>query len=419
MDIGKTNGNGVSFKIDERILIPNVTAGITVESLVERALVHLYSGQDFEHSLSFLSSEEMARKMFDQVFDEVLCQVPEMNGKSTEQDYDQATVDYEITKIITQFDGAHPSNLIYNRLIALLSKFPYCETIESITRRSEEFIKKLHEILVFILKKKRENIHRTGVAQFLYEFGHDDELKDLEGGNLDPERMISLVLERNSANFELVPSGEGGRFKCHRIRIKLPKEDGTEETEWYYTSMVIKAMKELAGSSNGQLGIFTNFRKEHDLVRGHFGDEYVPETHFRNTRNGGERMIAEHDGLNKYLVFQEYVAGQSILSACQDPFLAEHLARILPQYIELYEAMEDTHKRVIDCSSIAKRNVLVRRRLNSRDEDELRVWIVDTNNLITVDSAKYKKLFVDRHTGEQHYLRRLRAIVANGGQLVD
>ncbi len=397
-------------KTEPRIVLTEMAEDITLEGFIERSLVHLIHSDNLDDSLEKLRSEESAIAIFEFIIERLQASVPlsrEAPPAVTEKDIQYCFVD----DIISNYDGFDKSNLFFRKLKELLETFPYEVTLRAILQRRDQFILKILVLLRFISEKKKSRLElgQSGVDQFMYNFGNDNDLLDLEKGNVSQLELIAKILESRSADIELIPCGEGGRFRCYRVKIKARGQVGVE---WDYTDVVIKVMKDLV-AQKAQFGLFAQFKKEHGLVLNHYGDDYVLDTHFHDPQRRLPVFSSRHENINRHLVFQEYVNGESILGACRDPFLAQHLLNVLPKYIALYESMAETHGKAIDCASIAKRNVLVRRGLNPsrNDKDDLSIWIVDTNNLISVDSAKYRKLFIDRHTGENHYLARLRQFV--------
>lgn len=397
--------------LEKLILSPGALEDLTLEGLVERSLVHLIPSDNIDDSLDKLRSENSAKAIFDLIISHLETAVP--LSRETPPDFSEKDIEAcFIDDIVTNYDGFDRSNLLFKKLKELLVAFPYEATMRAILHKRDQFVLKIHILLRFISEKKRARLalSQSGVDQFMFNLGSEADLLDLEKGNLSPTKVITKILENRRSDIELIPCGEGGRFRCYRLKIKARGQVGVE---WDYTDLVVKVMKDLVAQQS-QFGLFMQFKKEHELVLGHYGEKYVSETHFNDARNKNPAFMANSQNINSQVVFQEYVNGESILGACRDPFLATHLLNVLPGYIDLYESMADTHGKIIDCASIAKRNVLVSRGLNPKrkdNEDDLNIWIVDTNNLIQVDSVKYRKMFVDRHTGENHYLARLRQFV--------
>gem|GEM_PF-5201531 len=403
------------FDIDQHILTPNFASGLTLEDFIERALVHMFAGGDFNESLSILSSEKTAAKIFDYIVEQVQQGIPLTENGTPPELTDKVLDDDFIAEIIDDYDGFHKSDLLFHRLKELLEVFPHPITLRAILRNRENFIEKIKVLISFIVQRKQSATHHSGLEQFVYDFGEDRDLQSLERGDMNAATIIESVMHKKSGDIQLVPCGEGGRFKCYRVKIRRKGKVGIA---WEYTDLVVKVMKPIIRSQTGMQGEFAKFHREHELTVSSFGDLYIPDTHFSKMgRDGIKPLQAMHPELDRLMVYQEYVNGESVLGACKDPFLATDLVDVLPAYIELYEQMAAIHGKVIDCASIGKRNVLVRRKLIPRSKttpihrDELRIQIVDTNNLITVGSAVYEKMFVDRHTGENHYLRRLQQYV--------
>lgn len=416
-------GNESSSIIEPYVLGPHFAEGITLEDLIDRSLVHLYGTNDFANSVESLSSPETAEEIFNFIMQKLEETVP-LNTTTVPPDLTEKSLqEYFINDVVNEYDGFHKSNLLFNRLREILEAFPYPVTLQAIKRKREDFVEKIHVLMSFIIRKKHASHHHSGIAQFTEDFGSDPDLLALEKGDIDPVTVIENAIKHRSGEIELVPCGEGKRFKCYRVKLR---KKGKVGIEWDYTDLVIKVMKPIV-AERAMSGKFNEFQREHGIVQKAFGETYIPDTHFNDKNHRQDPLSKRHPELSRFMVYQEYVNGESILGACKDPFLADHLAAVLPSYVELYMAMRDTHQRVIDCSSIAKRNVLVRRRLAPLDNpsqdpsnpqspeikrrDELRIQIVDTNNLTIVGSRAYERMFIDRKTGENHYLRRLQQYI--------
>jgi hypothetical protein len=300
-------------------------------------------------------------------------------------------------------------DLLYAKLGELLTAYPHDVTLRTIRGRKEDISEKIKAILKFILDKKRFSVGESGLVTFVHDFGADAEALELEKrGRITPE-ILENILSRRAKEIELVECGEGERFIAYRIRFRKKGKPGVK---WDYSDLVVKVMKDIAHKGTTKLDILKRFEMEHGLVLGAFGDNHVPDTSFRHS--GKITNFTAEFGLNSGLCFQEFVNGLAINEACMDRFLAERLEKALPGFTKRYEEMMRTRRKVIDCLSTGKEDVLGRRRVDKRGKDHVQLCIIDTNNLYEVGSARYNKAFLNTDTGGNRYLEELRTLIARG-----
>lgn len=383
------------------VLTPSAAYALTLEDYVERTLVHLHGRRDLEESIRHIASDDNAKDVFDFILGELELAVPVPNKHPS--DVTEQGINEFIDGVIEEFDGFHKDDLLYTKLKELLECFPYEITIKAIRARGDDFGEKIRALLRFIMNKKKGSLADSGFKNFISDFGQDTDSKQVEKRRIIGPEMIEGILNRRIDDVDLVFLEEGERFQAFRVRIR---REGKVGVKWDYTDLVIKVMKDITHDKNKKAPL-GSFEDEHRLVLGEFGRDFVPDTLFRG--HGVDTPLIAKFGLNQALIFQEYINGLSIFQACRDPFLAGHLADILPTYVRLYDKMMTTRKKVIDCVSTRAEDALVRRRLNNRQKDTLQICIIDTNNLHDVGSKRYERLLGGN--GSNAYLEELRNII--------
>lgn len=388
-------------EIVQSILTQNFTRSKTLEDFVERALVHLIRWNSLDESYALLSSDETAELITDAILVEL-----EVNSSLASDVCVVATddeIDQYIDSALVYYDGFSKDKLLYQQFHELLQLAPHASTLKRIKNKRCQIAKKFKKLLAYIVERRRKRGQATSVQAFLTDLSSDEGLRAIESGEKSDSTVLGELIVTLRDRLDFVFCGEGGRLKAYRLRVK--KEGRVRNgVEWEFEDLILKRMKK--PDSGRSVGQFFKYKKEHEIVASHFPG-HVPATHFLKLG----RPIRNGEGVeSRFFVAQEFVNGVNILAACLDPFLAAQLQMRLSTYLDRYLAMQRETGFTIDCSSTAKRNVLVRRRLIG-SQDVLGVDVVDTNNLIPVDSARFRKLYIDRKTGEQHYVASLRDFI--------
>ena len=391
-------------EIVQSILTQNFTQSKTLEDFVERALVHLIRWNTLNESYALLSSGETAELMTDVLLADVEANFTPGFGACTASSNNE--LDDYLDHSLNEYDGFSKDKLLYLQFKELLEMEPYPNTLKRIKGKRCQIAKKINKLLSYIVDRRKKRGRATSVRAFLEGRGKDEDLRAIESGEKTEDTVLSELIVRLHNRLDFVFCGEGGRLRAYRIRVQR-EEKKQGEVKWDFEDLILKRMKE--PDSGKSIGQFFRYANEHKIVAEHFPG-HVPTTYFLKL----DRRIRNGAGVeSRFFVAQEFVNGVNILAACLDPFLASQLQSELPAYLDRYLAMQRATGLTIDCSSIAKRNVLVRRRLMG-DQDVLGVDVVDTNNLIPVDSSRFRKLYIDRKTGNQHYVARLRDFIERG-----